>query len=248
VWLGSSLDELKEFPEEPRREVGFALWEAQNGGKHPDAKPLKGFHGASVLEIVEDFDTDTYRAVYTVKFGESVYVLHCFQKKSKSGISTPKQDMDLIEKRFKQAEQEHKEMAKTTERRGNYTKPDTVALVQKSTLVDEAERVTRSSGNVFADLGFDKPAEELAKAKLVSALAKVIRGRQLAQTQVADILGVDQPTVSKLLRGRTGGFTIDRLLRLLAQLGQDVEISVRPKRTEEPQVRVSVVAARRDTH
>ena len=109
MWLGSSLDDLREFPEGPRREVGFALREVQNGKKHPDAKPLKGFHGASVLEIVEDFDTDTYRAVYTVKFEEMIYVLHCFQKKSKSGISTPKQDMDLIEKRFKQAQKEHQE-------------------------------------------------------------------------------------------------------------------------------------------
>ena len=70
---------------------------------------MKSFHGASVLEIVEDFDTDTYRAVYTVRFEEAVYVLHCFQKKSKSGISTPRQDIALIEKRLKQAEKEHQE-------------------------------------------------------------------------------------------------------------------------------------------
>lgn len=113
IWLGSSLDDLREFPEEPRREVGFALREAQNGGKHPDAKPLKGFHWASVLEILEDYDTDTYRAVYTVKFEEAIYVLHCFQKKSKSGISTPRQDMDLIETRLKQAEKEHREWQRT---------------------------------------------------------------------------------------------------------------------------------------
>lgn len=112
VWLGSSLDDLRKFPDEPRREVGFALREAQNGKKHPSSKPMKGFHGASVLEIVEDFDSDTYRAVYTVRFEEAVYVLHCFQKKSKSGISTPKQDLDLIEKRFKQAEKEHQEWQK----------------------------------------------------------------------------------------------------------------------------------------
>jgi phage-related protein len=109
VWVGSSLDDLREFPEGPRREVGHALREAQNGGKHSHAKPLKGFKGASVLEIVEDHDTNTYRAVYTVKFEEAIYVLHCFQKKAKSGVSTPKQDMDLIERRFKQAEKEHQE-------------------------------------------------------------------------------------------------------------------------------------------
>ncbi len=111
-WIGSSLKDLKSFPDEPRREVGNALYQAQIGEKHAKQKPLKGFHGASVLEIVDDFDTDTYRAVYTVNFGEAVYVLHCFQKKSKSGISIPKQDMELIERRLKLAEKEHKEWQK----------------------------------------------------------------------------------------------------------------------------------------
>jgi phage-related protein len=108
IWIGSSLDDLREFPAEVKREVGFALREAQDGGKPPDAKPLKGFNGASVLEIVEDFDSDTYRAVYTVRFEEAVYVLHCFQKKSTSGIKTSKQDIDLIRRRYQIAEQEHR--------------------------------------------------------------------------------------------------------------------------------------------
>lgn len=107
VWLGSSLKDVREFPEESRREVGFALWEAQNGRKHVHAKPLRGYRGASVLEIVEDFDTDTYRAVYTVRFEEAVYVLHCFKKKSRSGVSTSKKDLELIRSRYKQAEREH---------------------------------------------------------------------------------------------------------------------------------------------
>lgn len=76
--------------------------------KHPDAKPLKGFKGAGVLEIVENFDGDTYRAVYTVKFEGIVYVLHAFQKKSKQGIATPKQDIDLIESRLKRAKEHYK--------------------------------------------------------------------------------------------------------------------------------------------
>ncbi|CAN1212551.1 Phage-related protein [Tumidithrix helvetica PCC 7403] len=107
-WLGSSNDDLRDFPENVREEMGYALYLAQLGEKHPDAKPLKGFTGAGVLEIVEDFDKDTYRAVYTVKFEGIVYVLHAFQKKSKRGISTPKQDIDLIEARLKRA-QEHYE-------------------------------------------------------------------------------------------------------------------------------------------
>ena len=101
-------------------------------------------------------------------------------------------------------------------------------------------KVTRGSGNVFSDLGFSNPEDELAKTKLVSALGEVIRERDLAQKGVAILLGVDQPTVSKLLRGRTEGFTSDRLMRLLNLLDQDVEISVRPKRTEEARISVSV--------
>lgn len=102
-WVGSSLDDLRNFPEEAQQTMGFALYRAQLGKKHPNAKPLKGFKGSGVLEIVEIFDGDTYRAVYTVKFEGRVYVLHAFQKKSKRGIATPKQDIDLIEARLKRA-------------------------------------------------------------------------------------------------------------------------------------------------
>lgn len=83
---------------------GYALHLAQTGRKHEQAKPLKGFGGAGVLEVVEDFRSDTYRAVYTVKFGDAVYVLHCFQKKSSHGIGTPRPDIDLIRERLKAAE------------------------------------------------------------------------------------------------------------------------------------------------
>lgn len=108
-WIGSSLDDLKEFPDEAMREVGYALHCAQNGGKHLKAKPLKGYSGASVLEIVEDEDGNTYRAVYTVKFSLAVYVLHAFQKKSKKGIATPKREIALIDERLKRAETHYKE-------------------------------------------------------------------------------------------------------------------------------------------
>lgn len=100
--------------------------------------------------------------------------------------------------------------------------------------------MTRSSGNVFADLGFENPEEELAKAKLARALGEVIKGKGLSQSKVATLLGVDQPTVSRLLRGHTGGFTVDRMMRLLNRLGQDVEIAVSPKRGDEARVSVSV--------
>lgn len=88
--------------------MGYVLFEVQKGGKPASAKPLKGFGGAGVLEIIENFSGGAYRAVYTVKFEKVVYVLHCFQKKSKHGIKTPKQDMDLIKQRLKAAEEDYK--------------------------------------------------------------------------------------------------------------------------------------------
>ncbi len=109
VWIGSSLDDLKKFPEEVQGEMGYALYLAQTEKKHISAKALKDFGGAGVLEIVTNFDSDTYRAVYTVKLAGVVYVLHAFQKKSKKGIATPKQNIDLIKKRLKRAKQHHQD-------------------------------------------------------------------------------------------------------------------------------------------
>jgi phage-related protein len=108
-WVGRSKEELKEFPEEVQDVMGFALFQAEIGGKHPSAKPLRGYKGAGVLEVVEDFDTDTYRTVYTVRFSGAVYVLHAFQKKAKHGIETPKHTLDLIDQRLKEAQRLHDE-------------------------------------------------------------------------------------------------------------------------------------------
>lgn len=108
VWIGSSRRDLKSFPAEVKDVIGYALYQAQVGRKASSAKALAGFGGAGVLEIVKDHQTDTYRAVYTVKFAEVVYVLHAFQKKSKKGIATPKSDIDLIRRRLKIAEEDYK--------------------------------------------------------------------------------------------------------------------------------------------
>jgi phage-related protein len=107
VWIASSLKDLREFPEPVRQVMGFALYLAQTGGKHPDGKPLKGFAGAGVLEVVDDNDGDAFRTVYTVRFAEIVYVLHAFQKKSKRGIATPKREIDLVRERYEQARRLH---------------------------------------------------------------------------------------------------------------------------------------------
>jgi phage-related protein len=106
-WVGSSLEDLREFPTGVKEEVGYALYVAQAGGKHPSAKPLKGFGGASTLEVVSDFDGDTFRAVYTVKFKGAVYALHAFQKKSKKGIATPTKEIELIKDRLRAAEEHY---------------------------------------------------------------------------------------------------------------------------------------------
>lgn len=100
-WVGSSKDDLDAFPDAVQDVMGYALYLAQAGDKHDDAKPLKGFKGGGVLEIVERYDGDAYRAVYTVQFADAVYVLHAFQKKSRQGIATPRPDIELIEKRLR---------------------------------------------------------------------------------------------------------------------------------------------------
>jgi phage-related protein len=104
VWVGSSRDDLKQFPSEAQDVMGFALYLAQIGDKHPDAKPLKGFGGAGVLEIVDDFRGDTYRSVDTVRLSHRIYVLHAFQKKAKRGIKTSQHDIELVRARLRQAE------------------------------------------------------------------------------------------------------------------------------------------------
>ena len=107
-WIGSSYKDFREFPDPVQDSMGYALYQAQIGLKHGGAKPLKGFGGAGVLEVVADHVGDTFRAVYTVKFATAIYVLHAFQKKSKSGIKTPAEDMELIQRRLLAAEADYK--------------------------------------------------------------------------------------------------------------------------------------------
>ena len=105
-WVASSKRDFKAFPNEVQSDMGYALGLAQLGGKHPHAKPWKG-NGPGILEIVDDFRGDTYRAVYVVRFAGVVYVLHAFQKKSKSGIKTPQADIELVGERLKRAQEDY---------------------------------------------------------------------------------------------------------------------------------------------
>lgn len=109
-WIGTSLRDLRSFPREVRIDIGHALFAAQEGKIDPAAKPLKGFGGASVLEIVASHHGNAWRAVYTVRFQNAVYVLHVFQKKSTKGIATPTREIDLIRRRLAEAERDYREM------------------------------------------------------------------------------------------------------------------------------------------
>lgn len=104
AWVGDAKEQLQEFPEPVQKRIGYALFIVQVGDTPNSAKPLKGV-GSGVFEIVQPFDGDTYRAVYAVKLGERIYMLHAFQKKSKRGIKTPKKEIDLIKRRLKRAQQ-----------------------------------------------------------------------------------------------------------------------------------------------
>jgi len=105
--VGSARKDLKAFPQAVRRDIGQALYAAQRGVTYASVKALKGFGGASVLEIVAPYSSDTYRAVYTVQFRHAIYVLHAFQKKAKRGAETPQRVMDLIRRRLAEAERDY---------------------------------------------------------------------------------------------------------------------------------------------
>ncbi len=107
-WVASSRADLKGFPEAVRARVGFAIYQAQTGLRHRDAKSLKGF-GSGVLEVVSRYDGDTFRAVYTVRFEAAVYVLHAFQKKAKRSVTTPKRELDVVRQRLRAAERHYRD-------------------------------------------------------------------------------------------------------------------------------------------
>ena len=108
LWVGSSKADLKRFPDPVQDRMGFAIYQAQTGLRHRDAKPLRGF-GSGVLEVVARHDGDTFRAVYTVRFEAAVYVLHAFQKKARRGVATPKTELDLVRRRLRAAERHHRD-------------------------------------------------------------------------------------------------------------------------------------------
>jgi phage-related protein len=109
IYIGSARKDLETFPLRVREDIAVALDDARVGGKSPRAKLLKGFGGSGVLEVVEDHAGDTYRAVYTVRFRQAVYILAAFKKKSTHGIKTPKRELDLVRQRLRLAEVDHQQ-------------------------------------------------------------------------------------------------------------------------------------------
>jgi phage-related protein/predicted XRE-type DNA-binding protein len=207
-------------------DIGHALFAAQEGKTDPAAKPLKGFGGASVLEIVASHHGNAWRAVYTVRFQDAIYVLHVFQKKSTKGIATPTREIELIKQRLAEAERDYRERGGTK-----------MKIKAKKTRKNVA-RVTEGSGNVFADLGLPNPEQEMLKAQLTLQIYTILKGHGMTQVEIAKILGVQQPQVSLLMRNRAGNFSVGRLMEFLTALRQDVEITVRPTRKEHGAVSV----------
>jgi phage-related protein/predicted XRE-type DNA-binding protein len=207
IWVGSSRKDLRDFPDLVQDHMGYALYIAQRCGKHRDAKTLSGFGGAGVMEVVKDYRGDTFRAVYTVRYAGTVYVLHAFQKKSKTGRETPRRDIELIKQRLREAEQIAREK-RSMSKKGYET----------------------GSRNVFKDIGVPNAEEHLVKAQLVFKIDTIMKARHLKQVDAADLFGVRQPDVSKMLRGEFRQFSVERLLRFLVALDQDVEIVIKPHR------------------
>ena len=110
IWIGSSREDLKKFPNEVQDEMGHGLYLAQTGDRHVHAKTLSGLGSAKIIEIRENDRSGTYRVVYTIEMNDFIFVLHAFQKKSKSGIATPKQEVDLIKRRLKDAKSLYKQL------------------------------------------------------------------------------------------------------------------------------------------
>jgi phage-related protein/predicted XRE-type DNA-binding protein len=208
VWIASSRRNMRALPKKVRRIFGLALFAVRIGETPPIAKSLKGFGGSGVLELIENDQGGTYRAIYTVRYATAVYVLHVFQKKSKRGKATPPQDIELVASRLKRSEEMHFS--------GDEGRPAMKRDHEKS------------SGDVFADLGFRNPKQELLKPKLTIELYRLLNAPAITHHEAARLLGTTQPQVSALMRCKPASVSVGRLMEFLTILGRDVQVTVRP--------------------
>lgn len=203
VWVASSKKDLGKMPDEVQDVFGFALYQAQIGKKSSMAKPLKGFGSAAVIEVVEDWMGDVFRAVYTVKFANAVYVLHCFQNEVVQGHRNAKTRFGPDPRTFQSG-------GSPRERYQAMTK------------------IHEGSTNVYADLGYADASAMLVKAQLADAIATVMKRRRLTQAAAAGLFAMPQPKVSAMLRGQFRGISEEKMMRCLVALGQSVKIVVKP--------------------
>jgi predicted XRE-type DNA-binding protein len=203
LWLGSSKKDLRAMPDDVQDTFGYALHLAQVEKKHEQTKPLKGFGSAGVLEVVEDSGGGTFRAVHTVKFGEVVYVLFSEEIDAWDCDTQARHGLDsgTIES------------SRSTRQRRN-----------------EMIEIEESSGNVYADSGMADADEMIVKAHFATKIGKIIKGRKWSQQQAADVLGLTQPKLSRMLRGQFRGISEAKMLDCLVRLGRDAQIVVGPAR------------------
>jgi phage-related protein/predicted XRE-type DNA-binding protein len=215
IWVGASLKDLREFPSPVQDQMGYALYLAQRGGKHQNVKVLSGFGGAGVVEVIKDYRGDTFRAVYTLKYAGTVFVLHAFEERTANAAPGHRVDS-----------------AAAARGRADRTRGKTM---------NHKRRYETGSGNVFKDIGVPNAEEHLIKAQLVFKIDAILKKRGLKQVEAADLFGVRQPDVSKMLRGDFRQFSVERLLRFLVALDQDVEIVVKPHRSRSEAAAMQVV-------
>jgi phage-related protein/predicted XRE-type DNA-binding protein len=224
VFVGSSRKDLGAFPAAVRGEIGQALFEAQLGDHPGHAKPLKGFSG--VLEIRDNFDGDTYRAVYSVRFEDVLYVLHAFQKK--------------IDERDCHSATTHRTGQAAPKGCRDHSQSQGRPMMSTKKKLPAHEK---GSGNIFADLGLPHAEEHQLKAALLVQLKRLIAERKLTQTAAAKLIEMKQPDLSKLLRGDFRLISVEKLMRMLTAFDQDVEITLKPYRKRGEAGRIAFISA-----
>ena len=209
-WVASSRKDYQQFPPKVQDTFGFELFLAQTGEHPPSAKPLKGF-GGGVVELIENFDGDTYRAIYAVRFETTVYVLHCFKE-----IEARQEDPAKRPGAGEEAAQGRGSGLQRRETR------------KETTMSRTGTRIYESDANIFADLGLPDADTHYLKAQIVAELFRLTRQRKLTQAKAGERMGISQPEVSRLFKGHFREYSVERLMEFLTTFDRDVEIVSRP--------------------
>jgi predicted XRE-type DNA-binding protein len=204
---------------------GFALYLAQIGQHPPSAKPLKGI-GGGIVELMDDFDGDTFRAVYTVRFRDVMYAA-CIQEEIQTGNCDAQRRYRL-------------DTAKIEGRRAGLQR---TVLAGRKEMKSKTTTMVVGSDNIFADLGFPDAETHLLKAQIVSEIYRLVTERKLTQVTAGRKIGISQPEVSRLFKGHFREYSVERLMDFLLRLGREVEIVVRPRKSAGKNNRIIFTAA-----